>query len=242
MSLVRVVRSDARQAGSLLARAFHRDALLVHMLPDENERTRLAPDHFERVVRLALCTGEIWRTERFDGVACWIAPGRWPATSAEEEDAGLYEIPVIVGAEAWERFHTVYAAMDHAHGRVLADPHWVLPLIGVEPGKQGSGLGSMLLRPLLERADNDGKTCYLETLNEANLEFYARHGFQVAIDEVEPVSGLRYWCCIRPPACGAQPAYERHTDGSRYKPHRDRRRSPSSAGRHEPAEARLEDL
>ena len=35
----------------------------------------------------------------------------------------------------------------------------------------------MLLRPLLERADKDGKTCYLETLNEPNVEFYARHGF-----------------------------------------------------------------
>ncbi len=200
MSLVRVGRSDAPQAGSLLARAFHRDALLVHMLPDERERTRLAPDHFERVVRLALSTGEVWRTELFDGVACWIAPGRWPSTSEEEDDAGLYEIPVIVGAEAWDRFHTVYTAMDHAHEQVVPDPHWVLQLVGVEPGKQGSGLGSMLLHPLLERADKDGKTCYLETLNEPNVAFYERHGFQVAVDEVEPISCLRYWCCVRPPA------------------------------------------
>jgi GNAT superfamily N-acetyltransferase len=199
MTLTRAGPADARAVGASLARVFHDDPLLVHMLPDEAGRTALAAEHFERVVRLIIATGEVWRSAGFDAVVCWTAPGRWPATAAEEAQAGIGEIPALVGADAWERFASVYKAMDSIHAALVTEPHWVLQLIGVEPGRRGAGLGARLLRPILERADVDGTHCYLETLNAATLPFYERHGFAVAADRREPVSGLRFWCCVRTP-------------------------------------------
>jgi ribosomal protein S18 acetylase RimI-like enzyme len=59
------------------------------------------------------------------------------------------------------------------------EPHWYLPLIGVEPTKQGRGCGSALLRHALERIDRDGGIAYLESTNPANIPLYRRHGFEV---------------------------------------------------------------
>jgi GNAT superfamily N-acetyltransferase len=199
MSLVRVSLDETRGVGLLLARAFHREPLMVEMLPEDAARERLAPEHFSRVTRLAVATGEVWRTQESDGVACWIAPGRWPPTDEEIAAAGLEEIPELVGAQAWERFRVVYEAMDAAHERALNVPHWILWLVAVDPDRQGQGIGTSLLRPMLARADETGTPCYLETLDGRTVSLYGRLGFEVAEDRVEPTSGLRFWCCVREP-------------------------------------------
>ena len=199
MSLVRVSLDETREVGLLLARAFHREPLMVEMLPDDAVRERLAPEHFSRVARLAVATGEVWRTGGFDGVACWVAPGRWPPADEEVEAAGLEEVAELVGAEAWERFRVVYEAMDTAHEQVVTVPHWILWLVAVDPDRQGRGIGTSLLRPTLARADETGTPCYLETLDGRTVSLYERLGFEIAADVVEPTSGLRFWCCVREP-------------------------------------------
>lgn len=57
------------------------------------------------------------------------------------------------------------------------EPHWYLPLIGVQPSKQGNGYGSALLRASLARSDADGAPAYLEATSERNVPLYERHGF-----------------------------------------------------------------
>ena len=98
------------------------------------------------------------------------------------------------------RFRTVYEAMDRSHAATVPEPHWDLWLIAVDRGRQGRGLGSSLLRPMLERLDAAGDRCCLETLDERTLGLYRRHGFEVVVDAVEPITGVRYWCCVRDPA------------------------------------------
>jgi len=200
MVAVRLGSDEIDAAAALIARAFHDETLTVFQFPDEVERRRLAPVHFERVLRLALATGEVWRTPAFDAVACWVAPGRWPATSDEIEVAGLNDTPNLIGHDAWTRFRTVYEAMDRSHAAAAPQPHWDLWLIAVDPQRQGQGLGSSLLLPMLRRFDAAGDRCYLETLDERTLALYRRHGFVVLVDAVEPTTGVRYWCCVRDPA------------------------------------------
>jgi GNAT superfamily N-acetyltransferase len=81
------------------------------------------------------------------------------------------------------------------------EPHWHLSLLGVDPDRQGEGIGSALLRPVLERCDHGRRPAYLETSKPANLRFYARHGFAVR-DEVELRGGLRVWTMLRAPTRG----------------------------------------
>ena len=57
------------------------------------------------------------------------------------------------------------------------EPHWYLYYLAPAPGRQGTGIGSALLRPVLRRCDEQGLPAYLEATSEQNRALYARHGF-----------------------------------------------------------------
>ncbi len=59
------------------------------------------------------------------------------------------------------------------------EPHWHLPLIGVDPAKQGSGYGSQLLQHTLDEIDRRGEIAYLENTNPVNTPLYERYGFEL---------------------------------------------------------------
>ena len=59
-----------------------------------------------------------------------------------------------------------------------AEPHWYLPLIGVDPAQQGHGYGSALLSHALRTSDRDGVPAYLEATSPRGKKLYERHGFE----------------------------------------------------------------
>ena len=95
-------------------------------------------------------------------------------------------IAAVVGEHApMERLEVlmqVGALMEEFHPK---EPHWYLPMIGVDPSRQGQGYGSALLKAALKRCDADGLPAYLESSNPRNVPLYERHGFEV-IGEIKP--------------------------------------------------------
>ena len=67
--------------------------------------------------------------------------------------------------------------------------HWYLDFLGVEPRRQGRGLGKALLSPALERCDRERIPAYLGASTERNRMFYERNGF--ALTEVFDDAGPR---------------------------------------------------
>jgi GNAT superfamily N-acetyltransferase len=63
--------------------------------------------------------------------------------------------------------------------RPREEPHWYLSIIGVDPVRQGYGVGAALLRSRLRRCDEDGQAAYLESSNLDNVPLYQHFGFQV---------------------------------------------------------------
>jgi ribosomal protein S18 acetylase RimI-like enzyme len=57
------------------------------------------------------------------------------------------------------------------------DPHYYLQVIGVRPDRQGTGIGSALLRAVLDRCDLEGASAYLEADERSKL-LYLKHGFE----------------------------------------------------------------
>ncbi len=70
----------------------------------------------------------------------------------------------------------VFEKMNNYHPK---EPHWYLPLLGVDPLHHDEGLGSALLQHALVTCDRDNKFAYLESSNQKNIPFYERHGFEV---------------------------------------------------------------
>ena len=76
--------------------------------------------------------------------------------------------------------------------------HCYLRVIGCEPDRQGQGVGSRLMQPMLEQCDARGMPAYLESSNEKNVPLYRRHGFEVT-GEVVTHLGPRAWLMWRKP-------------------------------------------
>ncbi|HKR49987.1 MAG TPA: GNAT family N-acetyltransferase [Pseudonocardiaceae bacterium] len=72
------------------------------------------------------------------------------------------------------------ALMDEKHPK---EPHFYLFFIGIRPAWQGQGIGSALLRAVLDGCDETGTPAYLEASSERNKRLYLRHGFEVT-DEI----------------------------------------------------------
>jgi GNAT superfamily N-acetyltransferase len=57
--------------------------------------------------------------------------------------------------------------------------HWYLAFIGVDPARQGCGVGAALLRSRLRRCDKEGLPAYLESSKLENVPLYQHFGFHV---------------------------------------------------------------
>ena len=62
----------------------------------------------------------------------------------------------------------------------LAEEHWHLGPVGVEPGFQGRGIGGALMRAVCAWLDEGTRRAWLETDKERNVRFYSGLGFEVA--------------------------------------------------------------
>jgi GNAT superfamily N-acetyltransferase len=88
-------------------------------------------------------------------------------------------------------------ASDKVHPK---DLHWYLSVLGVDPRRQGEGLGGRLLDHVLDRLDHEGIPAYLETDKERNLAWYARRRFELR-ETLHPVrGGPPVWTMWRDPA------------------------------------------
>jgi ribosomal protein S18 acetylase RimI-like enzyme len=59
------------------------------------------------------------------------------------------------------------------------EPHWYLPLLGVDPLHHGKGFGSALIQQTIVLCDRGNKFAYVESSNPKNIPFYERHGFEL---------------------------------------------------------------
>lgn len=110
-------------------------------------------------------------TDDFSAAALWLPPGAGP----DDEAVGRIVDDSVAGTVR-DDLYAVLEQMATFHPR---EPHWYLPMIGVDPPHQGRGYGSALLSYALERCDREQCLAYLESTNPRNIPLYQRHGFKV---------------------------------------------------------------
>jgi len=194
-------RSQLPKAGDVLARAFQDDPLYAYILADEEERRTRLPALFTALVRYTCVYGECTTTRALAGAACWLRPGKTDLTFWRilRTGFGLQASVARFSPQARDRFLGVMGYADDLHKRLMHGPHWYLWALGVDPDQQGTGIGSALLRPVLNRADELDLPCYLETQSEPNVRFYEKRGFGVLEFGDVPGHGVPFWTMAREP-------------------------------------------
>lgn len=185
----RAGRAEVRPLAAMLTRAFEDDPVMRWMFPDA-PRMR---GFFASRARSLVKQEEVWTTDDHAGAALWAEPGRWRLGALDTIALGARflfafgrRLPAVLeGLELVERAHP-------------ETPHYYLAVLGTEPSRQGEGIGSALIEPVLRTCDEDEIGAYLESSKERNIDYYARFGFKV-IDEVRLPRGPSVWPMWRDP-------------------------------------------
>jgi ribosomal protein S18 acetylase RimI-like enzyme len=195
-----LTESQIPQVSQILAKAFHNDPIAQYMIRDEQERAKHMADAFSVFTAYAFLAGEIWTTAgEVKGAALWFPPAHTEMIPKHMEAAGFEDLPSRIGEGATERMFQILEHIEQFHKRDMPHPHWYLMLLGIEPSEQGKGIGRSLVRTMLEQADREGASCYLETTNPRNISFYNNLGFKVMVEDVDPESSIRFWTFNREP-------------------------------------------
>lgn len=163
--------SDSARAVRTIVLAFTDDPAARWMYPDLAEYLEYFPQFVSAFGGHAFCTGGADQTDEFRGAALWLPPGVHP-----DDDEVVELISRSVPERNQPAMFSLFEQMARYHPR---EPHWHLPMIGVEPWEHGRGYGSALLHHGLARCDAEGVPAFLESSNVRNIPFYERHGFEV---------------------------------------------------------------
>ncbi len=187
---------DRAAVVTTLKQAFVRDPVLRWLFPEDATYPEKAAAFFGGLFDMRVEGGEVWMLE--GAAAVWEPPGG-------------NRLPIAVRQRLWE---AATAAVFEAEEAARLDQHealiarllpavrgWYLGVLGVEPSRQGRGLGRAVLQPVLEVADRDRLPATLETATPANLPFYRGLGFEVSAED-RHAEGPQVWAMTRRPSPG----------------------------------------
>ncbi|WP_328603494.1 GNAT family N-acetyltransferase [Amycolatopsis sp. NBC_00345] len=184
-ALVRQTNDADRQAVSdVLVEAFMNDPVACWLFPASAERGRLQAHFYGQLLDSAAVEAYLMG----EGASVWLALA---AGQALEEDA-----PSSVFGENGARLQVLGQALAERHPR--GEPHLYLSCMGVVRGRQGAGLGSLMLRHGLARADADGLAAYLEASSPRSRALYLRYGFEDLGEPVLVADSPPLWPMWRP--------------------------------------------
>ena len=124
--------------------------------------------------RLWSAQDECYTTENAGGAIVWELPGHWK--TGVLGPLRLLPPMLAINGRLLPRILRALAAAESDHP---VEPRHYLPVAGAEPQWQGRGLGTALMRPVLERCDDEQLPAYLEATSPRNRALYERRRFQV---------------------------------------------------------------
>jgi ribosomal protein S18 acetylase RimI-like enzyme len=163
--------AERKAVCDVVALAFVTDPLARWALPDATRYLAVMPAFTDAFGGPGLVHGAAYVADGLRGAALWLPPG------VEPDDARMNTIMATAVAE--DVLPDLAGVFEQMAGYHPHEPHWYLPMIGVDPAQQGRGYGAALMRHAVQRFDADGVAAYLESSNPRNISLYQRHGFEI---------------------------------------------------------------
>jgi len=170
--LFKIQKRDLKDAVDVLTDAFSKESMWKEVFNDE-EKNRILT---EVMVRFCLKYGSIYATsENFEGIMA-LAPHDKEMTTWTIVRSGAFFLSMKIADEA-KKMEVLNSAVEEAKKSLNLGSYIHLLMMGVSQEFQGKGFGGKLLRALVEKAETENKTIYLETQKENNVKFYEKYGF-----------------------------------------------------------------
>ena len=183
-------REEIPHAVAAIVTAFAVDPAARFAWPAAQDYLRAMPLAVREFAGASFERGTAYVSTDLCGIALWLAPGVEPNGEALEKVFRDTAKP-----EHMDDLLATFEKMGQAHPD---EPHWYLPMIGVDPKAQGQGLGGALMRHALARCDRERVPAYLETAIPRNIPLYRKFGFE-AMGEIQVGSAPRMIPMLRQP-------------------------------------------
>jgi ribosomal protein S18 acetylase RimI-like enzyme len=185
--LLRLTKKDRDAGAAVLGRAFAEYELLQYYFQDETRWRAVAQTFGFIALSVCLKYGEVYASsEKLEGVAGWLPPGKAPFGGWQVMGSVPFSVLFRSGCQGASRMQAYNRYLYDLHRKLAPYPHWYLHIIGVEPAYHGQGFASRLVRPALERIDQEQMPCFVETHNRKNVAIYQRYGFEVVSENEIP--------------------------------------------------------
>ena len=191
--LFKIQKRDLKNAVDVLTDAFSKESMWKEVFTDE-EKNRILT---EVMVRFCLKYGSVYATsENFEGIMA-LAPHDKEMTTWTIVRSGAFFLSMKIADEA-KKMEVLNSAVEEAKKSLNLGSHIHLLMMGVSQEFQGKGFGGKLLRALIEKAEAEKKSIYLETQKENNVKLYEKYGFSVKKKIIlpEPLN-LPMWLMVR---------------------------------------------
>ena len=172
--LYKVQKKDLEKTVNVLTDAFAEESMWKEVFNDEEKNHALT----EVMVRFCLKYGNVVATsENIEGVMA-LAPYDKAMTAWRIIRSGAFLLSMKISKEA-KMMEVLTNAVEEAKKSLNLAPYIHLLIMGVSQKFQGKGYGGQLLRAVIEKAETERKSIYLETQKEANISLYEKYGFSV---------------------------------------------------------------
>jgi ribosomal protein S18 acetylase RimI-like enzyme len=202
----RATAADVERCTEILARAFHDDPGTVIFEPDSDRRRAIMPGFFRTFLLAGLAEGGeiVVPADAVSGVASWFGPDQHGPSDAAMEAAGMAGVVTAFGPAAAGRMAAMVGKIETQHARRMPEPHLRLDFFGVDPDRQGAGIGTLLMAHGHAIADGERLPCYLETFTESNVRYYERRGYAIT-GTYRVGDGVPVYTMVRPPSSASEP-------------------------------------
>lgn len=191
---------DTQRLAAALARAFYDDPPTCWVLRDDSRRLSQLERSFALSLRkIFLAQDECYTTDGIGAGAIWASPGKWHLGLLRQ--LRLTPALALINGRAVARLLQAVNAAESNHPKEL---HYYLAFLGVEPKLQGKGIGSALLRQVLDRCDRERLPAYLEASTPRNRALYERNGFKVIEEFLLGTGSPPLWRMWRAPSSGSE--------------------------------------
>ena len=147
-SSVKSTSSEQKKALiSTLVAAFVTDPVARWICPEAHRYFSRIDEFFDAFGGASFVHGSAYYVEGYRGSALWLPPKVHP-----NEEAMMAVIKDVVPDVRFENAFSVFEKIGTFHPQ---EPHWYLPLIGVDPSHQARGYGSMLMKHALQQCDHE---------------------------------------------------------------------------------------
>ena len=174
-SVRHALAADLDELEVSLADAFSNDPMMNWIYPNPETRPALSRQFMRVGLEIGFPHGHVYATGANSGGAIWSPPD-----VDLFDDAAITKFFTLLGEQLGDRadeIGTGLLAVSECHPH--DEPHFYLFVLGAASSQQSKGLGSSMMREVLDRCDRQALGAYLESSNIRNVPFYERHGFRV---------------------------------------------------------------